>query len=98
MADDTDPLSGLPDDLGIGADLARTESTLRIRTESRRYGKPVTIVEGFDASAVDLDDLASALKSALGTGGTVDGDAIELQGDHTDRAEALLEERGFEVA
>ena len=98
MPDDTDPLSGLPDDLGIGEDLARTESTLRIRTETRRYGKPVTIVEGFDPGAVDLSDLASELKSGLGTGGTVDGDAIELQGDHADRVVDLLEARGFRVA
>lgn len=92
-----DSITGLPDDLGIGEDLTRTEQRLSVRVEKRRYDKPVTVVEGFDPSVVDLDDLGSDLKSALGTGGTVKEDAIELQGDHRDRVPDLLAERGFQV-
>nr|WP_254824675.1 translation initiation factor [Haloglomus halophilum] len=88
-------MAGLPAELGIDDDLARADASLRIRLEKRRYGKPVTIVEGFDD--VDLAALASELKRALGTGGTVDEDSIELQGDHADRVPALLRERGFTV-
>lgn len=79
-------------------DLARAEQSLSIRTETRRYGKTVTIVEGFDPSLdEDLRGLASELKSALGTGGTATDDAVELQGDHTDRVPELLREQGFVV-
>jgi translation initiation factor 1 len=92
-----DDFTGLPDDLGVGDDLARTQQVLSVCVESRRYDKPVTIVEGFDSSATDLDDLASNLKSSLGTGGTVADDAIELQGDHRDRVPDRLREQGFEV-
>lgn len=92
-----DDFTGLPDDLGVGDDLARTQQVLSVRVESRRYDKPVTIVEGFDPSGTDLDDLASDLKSSLGTGGTVRDDEIELQGDHRDRVPDLLREHGFEV-
>lgn len=95
MAKDLSDIAGLPAELGIDDDLARADARLRIRLEKRRYGKPVTVVEGFED--VDLAGLASELKGALGTGGTVAGDAIELQGDHADRVPALLRERGFTV-
>ncbi|QLD88982.1 translation initiation factor [Natronomonas salina] len=92
-----DPFEGLdvPDD--PTADLDRATQQLTVRTEKRRYDKPMTVVEGFEGST-DLDDLASQLKSAVGAGGTVKDDAIEVQGDHRDRVSELLEERGFQVA
>ena len=97
MARDDTSFTGLPDDLGIGEDLARADQRLRIRKESRRYGKPVTIVEGFDTSAIDLKSVASTLKKRLGVGGTVEGDAIELQGNHVSRLPEILEDEGFAV-
>jgi len=54
----------------------------------------VTIVSGFDVPQSTLESFASSLKSSLATGGTVDGDAIELQGDHRDRLPALLVDHG----
>lgn len=89
--------TGLPDDLGIGEDLARAEQELSIRMEKRRYGKPVTIVEGFDPDGVDIKEIASTLKKRLGVGGTVERESIELQGDHVGRLPAILREEGFEV-
>uniref|UniRef100_UPI00403F8CA0 stress response translation initiation inhibitor YciH n=1 Tax=Haladaptatus sp. DJG-WS-42 TaxID=3120516 RepID=UPI00403F8CA0 len=94
--DDFSSILNLPDDFGLGEDLARSEQKLRIRTESRRYGKPVTIIEGFDA-AINLKELASTLKKKLGTGGTVEDGTIELQGNHRDRLPALLAAEGFTV-
>jgi translation initiation factor 1 len=85
------------DEFDIEADLARAEMQLSVRLESRRYGKPVTIVEGLDADAIDLEALASDLKKQLGTGGTVEGDRVELQGDQTDRVRDLLRDEGFQV-
>jgi translation initiation factor 1 len=95
--DDLDSITGLPEELDIDDDLAQTAQRVSIRTDNRRYGKAVTIVDGFDPSAIDVSDLASDLKSQLATGGTVDDGRIELQGDHRDRLPELLEERGFEV-
>jgi len=99
MGDDEDisSVSGLPDELGIDEDLGRAEQQLTVRTEERTYGKAVTVVEGFDESGVDLQALASELKSELATGGTVDDGRIELQGDHADRVPDLLREQGFDV-
>jgi translation initiation factor 1 len=89
-----DPFDDIPD---FEDDLARAEQRLTVRVETRRYGKPVTVVEGFDPKVVDVSEVASSLKRALATGGTVDGGTIELQGDHARRVPDLLEEAGFAV-
>ena len=99
--DSLSDIAGLPDDLGIDEDFARSQQRLSVRVESRRYGKPMTIVSGFDPDLTDesdLKELASELKREVGAGGTVDDGTIEIQGDHTDRLPDLLRERGFEVA
>ncbi|WP_247730191.1 translation initiation factor [Halovivax limisalsi] len=92
-----DGLDDLLDELDTHGDLDAAEQVLRIRTESRRYDKPVTIVEGFDLPKSEIESLASDLKSAMGTGGTVDEGRIELQGDHRDRVPDMLRDRGFAV-
>ncbi|MFP8954643.1 translation initiation factor [Natrialbaceae archaeon A-arb3/5] len=96
MADE-DSLEDLLDELDSQSDLETSQQVLSIRMESRRYGKPVTIVEGFDLPRSEIKSIASDLKSAMGTGGTVDEGRIELQGDHQDRVPPLLRERGYDV-
>ncbi len=96
MANDDD-LDDLLDDLDSQGDLETSQQVLSVRTESRRYDKPVTIVEGFDLGPDEIKSIASDLKRSMGTGGTVDEGRIELQGDHRDRVPALLRERGFDV-
>ncbi|QCS40986.1 translation initiation factor [Natrinema versiforme] len=96
MADEDD-LDDLLDELDSQGDLETSQQVLSIRTESRRYDKPVTIIEGFDLTKSEIESTASDLKSSLGTGGTVDEGRIELQGDHRDRVPDLLRDRGFDV-
>jgi translation initiation factor 1 len=96
--DDLSSVTGLPEELGIEEDLGRTEQRITIRTEKRRYDKPVTVVAGLDPNDVDVGDLASELKSKVASGGTVnDDDEIELQGDHRDRVREILTDEGFTV-
>ncbi|WP_049893881.1 stress response translation initiation inhibitor YciH [Halogranum rubrum] len=99
MAKDTlSDITGLPDDLGIGDDLTRSQQRASIRVDSRRYGKPVTVVEGLDLPSDDVESLASTLKSKLAVGGTVSDDGeIELQGKHGRRLVEALREEGFDV-
>ncbi|MDJ1432629.1 translation initiation factor [Halostagnicola sp. A-GB9-2] len=92
-----DPLDDLLDELDSQGDLETSQQKLSIRMETRRYGKPVTIIEGFDLSNSEVQSVASDLKGAVGAGGTVDDGRIELQGDHQDRIPELLRDRGFEI-
>lgn len=76
-----------PRDRATGKVLAEKDQPLRIRREQRR-GKTVTVIAGFTPRSdrtSDLPDLLKKLKSTLGTGGTLDGSTLELQGDHRDR-------------
>lgn len=90
-------ISGLPEELGIDADLGRAQQRLTVRHDSRRYGKPVTVVEGFDPDVTDLGSVASELKRRLAIGGSVDDGRIELQGRHDDRLRRALDDLGFVV-
>jgi translation initiation factor 1 len=68
----------------------------RIRRETGgRGGKTVTVVSGLNIDAAALAALSKRLKSACGTGGTVKGETIELQGDHRDQLVVLLAKEGF---
>jgi translation initiation factor 1 len=61
---------------------------------SGRGGKEVTVVEHLALPAPDRDLWLQALKAALGCGGSVEGDALMLQGDQRSRLPALLLARG----
>lgn len=70
-----------------------SRAVLRIERKGRG-GKEVTVVEKLELRAKELERWARELKSALGVGGTVEGDAIILAGDCRDRLERVLIERG----
>jgi translation initiation factor 1 len=66
------------------------------RERAGRGGKTVTIVSGLGPwlSPIQREQLAKALRQALGTGSTMDGDDIVLQGAVSDRAAAWLRDQG----
>ncbi|NLG27268.1 MAG: translation initiation factor [Chloroflexi bacterium] len=68
-----------------------------MRTRKGRGGKVVTLIEGLVLAASEREALARELRRACGVGGTVRGDAIELQGDLRERLAELLTERGYLV-
>ena len=57
---DIDPITGLPKDLGVIETISKEKQLIRVRTVKRRYGKIMTLVEGFDSS-VDVKALAKQL-------------------------------------
>jgi translation initiation factor 1 len=68
-----------------------------LRDRKGRGGKTVTLIAGLTGSPDVLAALASDLKRACGTGGTLRGDVIEIQGDVRDRVRTELERRGYTV-
>jgi len=93
---------GLPKELCMCEEIAREQQSVRIFTDSRRYGKIVTVVDGIDATDIDIDDLArklknSKLKNKCAAGGTAKEGKIELQGDHKKKVAQTLEEMGFKT-
>lgn len=68
-----------------------------MRDRKSRGGKTVTLVAGLTGSPASLTQLASELKRLCGTGGTLRGDILELQGDFRERLKHELEKRGYSV-
>jgi translation initiation factor 1 len=68
-----------------------------LRDRKGRGGKTVTLITGLSGSPATLTALASDLKRMCGTGGTLRGEVLEIQGDFRDRLQAELERRGYTV-
>ncbi len=92
MADDFLKSTGLPEELW--ETIAKEAQIIVVRTEKRRWGKFVTIVEGFDKS-VDGKKVAKDLKQKLACGGTFKKGRVELQGNHLKNTKKVLIGLGF---
>ncbi len=73
------------------------KQTARLAVEKRKKGKLVTVIRGLSAEANDLPALLVRLKNSCGAGGTLDGDSLEIQGDHLDRLRTLLGGIGYKL-
>ena len=75
------------------------KQTARIRVEKRKKGKVVTVVRGLAEGnpGRHFAELLTKLKNACGAGGTIQDDAIEIQGDHHQRIGKMLKELGYRV-
>jgi translation initiation factor 1 len=80
-----------------GLNLPRDGVVRLLRDRKGRGGKTVTRVAGVRGTAAELQALASDLKRLCGTGGTLRGDIIEIQGDVRERIKGELERRGYTV-
>jgi translation initiation factor 1 len=96
MSDSNEILS---EDFGIDTalkELDKSETHLVVRVEFRRWGKPVTIIQGLPKTGHSLDEIAHRLKGRLATGGTAKEGVIMLQGDHRIRIKEELVKMGFQ--
>jgi translation initiation factor 1 len=77
--------------------LLPNQQTAIVRLEKRPGGKVVTLVEGLDARASRLDDLLKLLKTRCAAGGTVQDNAIQIQGDHRPAVGETLKQLGYKL-
>ncbi len=73
------------------------KQTAKLSIEKRKKGKVVTVVRGLLAQENDLPTLLTRLKNACGAGGTVEGDELEIQGEHRERVTNILQDLGYRV-
>ena len=74
------------------------DGVVRVGLErSGRKGKAVTVITGVALDPDGLRALAKQMKERCGTGGTVKGGVIEIQGDHRDRVVQELQDKGHVV-
>lgn len=70
----------------------------KVRRETKgRKGKGVVTISGLGLDEKALKELAKKLKKTCGTGGSVVGEVIEIQGDKRDEIKLVLEKNGFKV-
>lgn len=92
----TDPGFKAPSEEEEPVTLLPKEQTLLVRLDTKqRGGKIVTLVDGFEGSADDLEKLGKQLKSVCGTGGSVKNNEILVQGDHIDKVLQWLLKNGY---
>ena len=92
---DIDPNFGLPTESDVFEEIAKSEQHVKVTTDRRRYGKIITLVNGF-SKHVDLKGVAKTLKEKLACGGTVKDRTIELQGNHKKQVKQILVKIGFQ--
>ena len=70
----------------------------RVRRETKgRKGKGVIVISGLGLDNKALKVLATKLKKTCGSGGSVVGETIEVQGDKREMIQQVLEKAGFKV-
>ncbi|MDH5438488.1 MAG: translation initiation factor [Candidatus Bathyarchaeota archaeon] len=86
---------GLPLDICVCKEISREQQRIRVRLETRKWGKAVTVIDGINDRDTDLGRLAQKLKTFCACGGTAKNSQIILQGDHRQRVQSYLVELGY---
>jgi translation initiation factor 1 len=74
------------------------QQTAYLHRESKgRGGKAVTLIKNLTLTPTDMKALAKILKAVCGSGGTVKGSVIEIQGEHREKIATALEKLGYKV-
>lgn len=72
------------------------DGNVKVRRETKsRGGKTVTTISGLPLNIAELQELLTALKRKVGTGGALKDGVLEIQGEHCDLLMKELVQRGF---
>lgn len=88
-------ICGLPIDICVCKEIGKEQQRIRVRLETRKWGREVTIIEGIDDKDDDLGKLAQKLKGHCACGGTAKNSQIMLQGDHREKVKFFLIRQGY---
>ena len=89
------PVCGLPSDICVCGEISKEQQRIRVRLETRKWRREVTIIEGINDKDTDLGRLAQKLKTFCACGGTAKNNLIMLQGDHRERVRSYLIRLGY---
>ncbi|MHA1341687.1 MAG: stress response translation initiation inhibitor YciH [Promethearchaeota archaeon] len=88
------PKCGLPMDLCVCESLSQETLKVKISSETRKWGRVVTIVT-FEGEVDNLKKILKKAKAYCASGGTIRDNKIEIQGDHKLKIKKLLIKEGF---
>jgi translation initiation factor 1 len=81
-----------------GRALSPTQQNAFIHRASKgRGGKVVTLIKNLHLSPDDYKALTKHLRQTCGSGGTVKGGVIEIQGDHRETVAVALQQLGYKT-
>lgn len=89
------PVCGLPKDICVCGEISREQQRIKVRLETRKFGRPVTIIEGVSDKDTDIGRLTQKMKTFCACGGTAKNNQIMLQGDQRDKAQNYLINLGY---
>ncbi|MDO8625181.1 MAG: stress response translation initiation inhibitor YciH [Candidatus Diapherotrites archaeon] len=85
---------GLQKSLCVCGAIEKEQQKIKIRMITRKFGKHVTHVSGFETDA-QAKELEKILKRKLACGGTSKDKIIELQGNHVRKVKETLLAEGY---
>ena len=75
-----------------------TDGIVRLQLERKgRGGKQVTTISGLLKDPSSSKALIKQMKTLCGTGGSVKGSILEIQGDHREKIKNHLEQQGYKI-
>lgn len=72
------------------------EQEIIISNGRRKWGKIVTLMTFNGSFDANLEDILKKAKKAIGSGGTVRGNSVEVRGDHRFRMKKFLIDLGYD--
>ena len=88
-------ICGLPRDICVCSEISKEQQRIKVRLETRKWRKTVTIIDGIDDKDTDLGRLAQKLKTFCACGGTAKNRRVILQGDHRQKVYSYLLQMGY---
>jgi translation initiation factor 1 len=86
---------GLPKDICVCGEISREQQKITVRTETRKFRKSMTIVDGIEIKGSDLKKLSKKMKNFCACGGTAKEGKVLLQGDQREKVHKFLLDMGY---